>query len=625
MTRFGTLVTSTVVAALMGVVPDASGQVRGVLPRGDQGLRPIAAVLHGSVEGVVVDDAGTPVPGATVSALGSTSALAVTDKTGRFHLYGLPAGPYLLRAHYTGYIPSRRQFVEVRPSVRTTVAVSLRRTDRTRMLAAGLGSTAGGGDTEVPDDHSDVAWYLRHLPRSVLKDTTDRDGIAGGDNKAPARVAPGPLARTVAAPMRFASTLFDDLPFTGQVNLLTASSFDAVERLFSLDSLSRSVASLSLGGPVGGWGDWSIQGITAQGDLGTWFLSGALKSRAPASHAYDINIAYSTQRFNSSPAPTEFPRAASDDSRAVGSVYAVDRWQMSSQVALIYGARYSRYDYLAGPGLLSPRAEIALKAAAGLQIRTSISRHVLAPGAEEFLPPLAQGLWVPSERTFDWLSNRPLTAERANNYELLVERDLGSGYAVTARTFYQEVSNQLVALFGLADDSSLLPGSRYHVGTLGDVDAKGWSVSLSNATNAHVRGSVAYQMTTANWLSFDDGGLVDIVGPSALRSQTARFHDITTSVETEVPGSATRLFVLYRIDSAFAKPGATDTKPGFDGRFDVQVSQPLPLLDFTSAQWQFVFAVRNLFRETTPGASVYDELLAVRPPKRLVGGLVVRF
>jgi hypothetical protein len=36
-------------------------------------------------------------------------------------------------------------------------------------------------------------------------------------------------------------------------------------------------------------------------------------------------------------------------------------------------------------------------------------------------------------------------------------------------------------------------------------------------------------------------------------------------------------------------------------------------------------AVRNLFYEATPGASVYDEILVLRPPKRIVGGLTVRF
>ena len=36
-------------------------------------------------------------------------------------------------------------------------------------------------------------------------------------------------------------------------------------------------------------------------------------------------------------------------------------------------------------------------------------------------------------------------------------------------------------------------------------------------------------------------------------------------------------------------------------------------------------AVRNMFRDDVLDASVYDELLVVRPPKRVVGGLTVKF
>jgi hypothetical protein len=36
-------------------------------------------------------------------------------------------------------------------------------------------------------------------------------------------------------------------------------------------------------------------------------------------------------------------------------------------------------------------------------------------------------------------------------------------------------------------------------------------------------------------------------------------------------------------------------------------------------------AVRNVFHEDTLDASAYDELLVVRPPKRVVGGVTVRF
>jgi hypothetical protein len=36
-------------------------------------------------------------------------------------------------------------------------------------------------------------------------------------------------------------------------------------------------------------------------------------------------------------------------------------------------------------------------------------------------------------------------------------------------------------------------------------------------------------------------------------------------------------------------------------------------------------AVRNFFRDTVPDQSVYDELLVVHPPKRIVGGLTLKF
>ena len=43
-------------------------------------------------------------------------------------------------------------------------------------------------------------------------------------------------------------------------------------------------------------------------------------------------------------------------------------------------------------------------------------------------------------------------------------------------------------------------------------------------------------------------------------------------------------------------------------------------MDFSSAKWEMLVAVRNFFRETTADQSIYDELLVVRPPKRIVGG-----
>ncbi len=82
--------------------------------------------------------------------------------------------------------------------------------------------------------------------------------------------------------------------------------------------------------------------------------------------------------------------------------------------------------------------------------------------------------------------------------------------------------------------------------------------------------------------------------------------------------------VLYRISNAFASRGADDDAP-FDSRFDVQLHQSLPFMDFSTAKWEMLLGVRNFFRETAGDQSVFDELLVVRPPKRIVGGLTMRF
>ena len=89
--------------------------------------------------------------------------------------------------------------------------------------------------------------------------------------------------------------------------------------------------------------------------------------------------------------------------------------------------------------------------------------------------------------------------------------------------------------------------------------------------------------------------------------------------------TATRLEVVYKINSAFTKLGSEENGPGVDYRFDVRVNQSLPFMNFRTSQWEMLVAVRNLFHESLANASAYDELLVVRPPKRIVGGLTVKF
>ena len=59
----------------------------------------------GVIAGKVLDDRGKPLDGVVVSALGGSTAFAVSDRAGQFALQSLTPGPYLVRAHLDGYLP----------------------------------------------------------------------------------------------------------------------------------------------------------------------------------------------------------------------------------------------------------------------------------------------------------------------------------------------------------------------------------------------------------------------------------------------------------------------------------------------------------------------------------------
>src|SRR5918993_2445381 len=103
----------------------------------------IAAVSPGQIVGQVVDDAGNALDGVVVSALGSTTAFAVSDKLGQFSLRQLPPGAYLVRAHREGYLSVRGSIVEVRPSSRSASSFTLHREgvpSTPRIAEAGMGA-----------------------------------------------------------------------------------------------------------------------------------------------------------------------------------------------------------------------------------------------------------------------------------------------------------------------------------------------------------------------------------------------------------------------------------------------------------------------------------------------------
>jgi hypothetical protein len=521
--------------------------------------------------------------------------------------------------------------VQISAAASTVSAIVLtRRSEATgddpAILEAGIGPSATSGETTAePDVHDagEVAWRLRHLKRSVLKDA-DFGDTPGRDRAFMDDPIDG-AGRAIGNSARQAGAWFADLSLNGQINLLTRTSFDRPQDLFSLNLVAPTgVTYVALSAPTGG-GEWSMRGALTQGDLSSWILSGAYARKSPATHQYEAGLSYGTQQYLGGNA--DALTAISGGTHTVGAAYAFDNWSVSPALSVNYGARYARYEYLDDRGLLSPSVSVTIAPVKGSSFRLhgSASRREVAPGAEEFLPP-ATGLWLPPERTFSPLSPyRSLTAERIDHLEVSAERQWVGDFYIGLRAFRENVDDQIVTLFGAIPHQREANISHYYVGSSGDFDAVGWGLSISRNVGEGLRASLDYTQTDADWVGTSpERGRITRVSASAARAASERIHDLTTSVESDVAATATRILVVYKINSAFASADQTPT--GRAGtRFNVQVNQALPFMNFANAHWEVLVAVRNLFSDDFRNGSVYDELLVVRPPKRMMGGLTVRF
>lgn len=633
MGRLSRVLSAAFVGAAVTAAPSAAQSAR--VPE----MQSVRAA-SGTIAGIVSDERGRPLDGAMVTVAGVTMAMTISDEHGRFTLDKLPLGEYVLRAHLQGFSASPRQIVRAgagpvlhRLHLRKVDAIVGTSGDGATLpsrpiIAAGfeLPKAESPAAAEPARDsassehpHSEVAWRLRHIKRSILKSTAPAVVLAGANDDAPAG---GSLfGRAIDSASSLAGNVLTDLPFTGEVNLLTTGALGP--GTWSGTEQERGVAYFSLGAPTPA-GDWLVRGAMSQGDLSSWIMAGSFSSRRNPIHTYEIGLTYSTQEYlGGNPAALA---ALKDGSRNVGEIRGMDRWAISPGIIVELGGRYARHDYLEEGGLLSPQVGFTLEPAEGTRVRAVLAQRMVAPGAEEFLAPGAAGPWLPPERTFAPLGGPDsFRAERARYLDVLVEHEFEDTYVVGVRRFFQQVDDQLVTLFGIALDDSAGSVGHYYVANAGALDAQGWGLRVSSPPSRRVRASIDYTHTRTRWTSRGETDAISQWAPAAVRPETEGVHDLTTAFETDITETATRVYVLYKLNSAFTR--TTDPRvpqAGMDGRFDLQVNQALPF-DVAGTRWEVLVGVRNLFRDPRDPASVYDELLVVKPPKRVVGGFLVRF
>jgi outer membrane receptor protein involved in Fe transport len=297
--------------------------------------------------------------------------------------------------------------------------------------------------------------------------------------------------------------------------------------------------------------------------------------------------------------------------RGVGTMSVEDRWEITEGVTAGVGGRFSYIGFLGDTSHFDPSASLEIQGDEQTTFRAAVYARTLAPGGDILT---LNSLASAPAMNFAVLDGE-LRAERLMRYELGMDQQLG-GTSVGAFTYYEEVRDQLGNAFEGPRDARALRifnGGNAAMGAVG--------VSVGRCFGDAVRGSMTYTYGR----SWREGAhLEDPTGDFAfVPMQNGNFHDVAARVETVVPGTDTRVVAYYRLNRMM--PDAETVAPMTNRRFDVQVSQGLPFLGaFTRADWNVLLGVRNLFYDTTEGALI-DEMAVTNPPKRVLGGISVRF
>ena len=305
---------------------------------------------------------GQPLAGAVVSALGSASVYAVSDRDGRFVLRNLQPGPYVVRAHLQGYAPARGRVVQVSSAPRGSLSITLQKrvaspTIRRRCWppasarrpAPGAGRRGAG---QARSRRGGVA--PAPFRRSVLKEATSAwTRIAGAEaaGNDPRRSGLGHGRRRRA----WRPSCLPDLALNGQFNLLTSTSFDRPQDLFSPTArMPRGVAFLSLVAPGDG-GEWRMRGHHHTGrPVVVDRVRRRSCARRDAAHAYEAGVSYAMQRYFGRQRRSAGGAARRQPQRR----HAVRPRQLDGVAARSSWAtarRYADYDYLDDERLFSPQ------------------------------------------------------------------------------------------------------------------------------------------------------------------------------------------------------------------------------------------------------------------------------
>ena len=199
-----------------------------------------------------------------------------------------------------------------------------------------------------------------------------------------------------------------------------------------------------------------------------------------------------------------------------------------------------------------------------------------------------------------------------------MDRTAGST-TLGGRAFYEGTANQVANVF----DAYPSPRS-LRMFNVSPLAARGVGLTLGRHFGEAVSGSVTYTYGFAERREMPGVGGFFMQQPVPASFRTGDFHDLEARLQTFIELTDTRLEAFCRINS-FSSDSVGSGGPLANTRFDIQLTQGLPFLQpLTRAEWELLVEFRNLFYERGEGG-LFDELLVLHPPKRVVGGIAVKF
>jgi hypothetical protein len=549
-----------------------------------------AAQSGGGVVGWVEDPRGAPVQGAVVSFFGRGTGGVVTlsDSTGRFFLPALTPGSYTVRALTRNKLVAPPRQITVLPNRDFTFTMSLQ-----EALPGEEEAAEAEAEPKKSTTAREINWLLRHKRRSVL----EARGQQGGFEQVWSVPAP-------AAPSRLLASWIPDMDGTVEV---MATPLGAGGEIDGDNVPSFSVVRLK--GRIAGSGRWTLGGLVSESESTAWRMAAEFVAEPVEGHELQFGTGYGT-RFVRPLLPTEGD--ARLDDRSVGAVFGQDRWELADAVTATVGARFSYIGFLDDAHHLDPSVTIDVKRDDHTRLSGSFATRTMAPGGDLLtLASLASGPAV----TYAAM-DRGLRAERSNRVEMAVAQEFGAT-TLRAHAFYEAVRDQLVNAFE-ENDGATTP--TVHILNAGRLEARGMGVSLGRRFGDHVTGQVTYSYGRA-WRGEVPEPARDLADSIPLLGiREGDFHDLVARVETVIDETDTRVVALYRLNQLSGADAASNAR-----RFDVQLSQGLPFLGaLTRADWDVLFSIRNLYYEAGEGAML-DEHAVSNPPKRVQGGIAVRF